>query len=58
MIALAQQKGSDVYVYDENGRIMFNKMGELIGFTSNTVSVKQGSTFYVYGDRGEIKFTK
>ncbi len=58
MIALAQQKGSNVYVYSETGSMLFTKMGELVGFTSNTVTIKMGNTLYVYGDREEVKFTR
>lgn len=37
---------------------MFNKTGTLVGYTSNTVMVKQGGTTYVYGEHGEIKSTR
>lgn len=46
------------HVYSETGGFMFNKTGNLVGYTSNTVTVKQGGTTYVYGEHGEIKFTK
>jgi len=45
-------------VYSVTGSFMFNKTGTLVGYTSNTVTVKQGATTYVYGNHGEIKFTK
>lgn len=47
-----------VYVYNENGSFMFSKVGTLIGFTSNTVTVQYGNITYVYGERGEFKFSK
>ena len=58
MIGSAKQQGTNVYVYSETGGIMFNKTGTLIGYTSNTVTVKQGGTTYVYSEHGEINSTK
>lgn len=58
MIGSAKQQGTNVMVYNESGGFMFNKTGNLVGYTSDTVTVKQGGTTYVYGERGEIKFTK
>ncbi len=55
---MAKQQGTNVMVYNESGGFMFNKTGNLVGYTSDTVTVKQGGTTYVYGERGEIKFTK
>jgi len=55
---LAKQQGTNVCVYSETGSFMFNNTGNLVGYTSNTVTVKQGGTTYVYGEHGEIKFTK
>ena len=42
-------------VYSETGSFMFNKTGNLVGYTSNSVTVKQGGTTYVYGEHGEVK---
>ena len=50
MISTAIQRGSYVYVYDEDNRTLFSVNGELYGFTSTTVSVQRGS--YVYDERG------
>lgn len=58
MIGMAKQQGTNVMVYSETGSFMFNKTGNLIGYTSNTVTVKQGATTYVYCEHGEVKFTK
>jgi hypothetical protein len=58
MIGSAKQQGTNVMVYSESGGFMFNKTGNLVGYTSNTVTVKQGGTTYVYGERGEIKSTR
>ncbi len=55
---MAKQQGTNVMVYSETGSFMFNKTGNLVGYTSNTVTVKQGGTTYVYGEYGEINFTK
>ena len=56
MIGMAKQQGTNVMVYSETGSFMFNKTGNLVGYTSNTVTVKQGGTTYVYGEHGEIMF--
>ena len=58
MIGMAKQQGTNVCVYSETGSFMFNKTGTLVGYTSNTVTVKHGASTYVYGEHGEIKFTK
>jgi len=58
MIGMAKQQGSNVMVYNESGGFMFNKTGNLVGYTSDTVTVKQGGTTYVYGIHGEIKSTR
>ena len=55
---MAKQQGTNVMVYIETGSFMFNKTGNLVGYTSNTVTVKQGGTTYVYDEYGEINFTK
>ena len=58
LYGMAKQQGTNVCVYSETGSFMFNKTGNLVGYTSNTVTVKQGGTTCVYGEHGEIKFTK
>ena len=58
MIALAKQDGSSVVVYDENGNTMFYRLGELVGFTSTTVSIKSGSYITVYDEHGNTKFVR
>lgn len=58
MIGHAEQKGSNVYVYNQNGGFLWNRIGTLVGYTSNTVTIKHGSTTYVCGERGEVKFTR
>ena len=58
MIGYAEQKGSNVYVYNTNGAFIWNRMGTLVGYTSTTVTIKHGSVTYVLGERGEIKFTR
>lgn len=57
-IASAIQKGSNVYVYDEKGVHLFNRTGDLVGFTSTTVTVKKGSSIVCYGATGKTLFTR
>ncbi len=58
MIGYAEQKGSNVYVYNTNGGFMWNRYGTLVSYTATAVIIKHGSTTYICGERGEIKFTK
>lgn len=58
MIGSALQKDSIVYVYDENGNILYTKLGELAGYTGSTVSIKNDRILYTYDERGSIKYTK
>ncbi|MCY6411839.1 hypothetical protein QTA56_06765 [Acinetobacter sp. VNH17] len=54
-IALVQEKGGYFYVYDEKGRQLFAKgklASTLVGYTSNTVSIKKGGFIYVYDEKG------
>ncbi len=51
MIALAIQRGSYVYVYDEKNHQLFSHFGELAGYTGSTVSVRRGNYVYVYDEK-------
>ncbi len=57
-IGMAQQEGGFVRVYDENGSILFSIGGELVGYTSSTVSIKEGNFIHVYDANGSIKFSR
>lgn len=57
-IAAVKQKGGDIYVYNEKGILLFNKHGELAGYTSSTVSVKKGNQVSTYDEKGYLKFSK
>lgn len=53
MIGYAKQKGNSVWLYDETGKPIFNKCGELIGYTSATVSIKSNTgTVWTYNHEG------
>ena len=58
MIAMAKQEGSRVVVYDEKGHRLFSRLGELVGFTANNVSIKEGSHVVVYDEEGHRQFSK
>ena len=51
-IGLAIQRGDRVYVYDSYNHALCNLLGELVGFTSSTVSVKRGGFVYTYDEQG------
>jgi len=57
-IGMAQQEGGFVRVYDETGSILFSIGGELVGYTSSTVSIKDGSFIRVYDSTGTHKFSR
>ena len=58
MIGTATQNGSSVYVYDEDGRVLYTRNGELAGFTGTSVSIREGSSTYVYDEDGRVKFIR
>lgn len=39
-IGSAIDRNGKVIVYDTNGRILFIKIGQLVGYTADTVSIK------------------
>lgn len=51
-IAMAQQRGNYVYVYDEKNHQLFSTSGELHGYTSGTVTIKRGAVLYMYDEKG------
>lgn len=59
LIGLAKQTSNNrVEVYDENGSYKFSKQGELVGFTSTTISVAVNGLIEVYDENGSYKFSK
>ena len=57
-IASAKQESSQVAVYDEKGNFMFSRAGELVGYTSSTVTIKKGSQNETYDNKGKFKFSR
>jgi hypothetical protein len=57
-IGMAKQNGSSVEVYDVEGHYLFSRTGELAGFTSQTVAVKEGNSICVYDSTGSYKFSR
>lgn len=59
MIVAAKQIGKKVWVYNEKGNILFNRYGELVGYTSETISIKSNSgTIWVYNESGRPLFRR
>lgn len=59
MIALVKQKSNSVDVYDEHGRFLFNKCGQVVCYTSATVSIKSNTgTIWLYNEHGRCLFGK
>lgn len=57
-IGMAKQNGSSVEVYDVEGHYLFSRTGELVGFTSSTVAIKDGSLICVYDATGSYQFSR
>ena len=58
-IGLCKQSGKNtVTAYDEKGSVLWVKTGILVGYTSDTVSIKSGVIISVYDSRGGCKFRK
>ncbi|HOB64249.1 MAG TPA: hypothetical protein PKH08_03775 [Clostridia bacterium] len=53
-ISSANQKGKQVYVYDEKGARVGTHSGTLQGCTGGTVTVQKGDHIYTYNDKGQI----
>ena len=58
MIALAKQHSAWVRVFDEHNHQLFDRPGELVGYTSDTVSIRQGNYIRVVDEKNHIKFTR
>jgi|GEM_PF-3765658 len=56
MITTAVKRTDIVYVYGDNGRFLFSLACgpncELLGYTSNTVTLRKGDVAYTYNDKG------
>lgn len=58
-IGSAVQRGNSVNVYNERGVMLFSKVGELIGYTGTTVTIRRGNQAITYNsDKGIQKFCK
>lgn len=47
-IGSAVQRGNSVNVYNERGVMLFSKVGELIGYTGTTVTIRRGNQAITY----------
>ena len=63
-IGSAIERGSQVFVYDERGQMLFSKPrgsesnDGLVGFTGSAVTIRAGSVAYTYGEHGQVLYTK
>lgn len=55
MISVAIQKGNFVYVKNEKNSQTACITGELMGYTSTTVTVKRGNFAYTFDEKGNQK---
>ena len=64
MIGSAVERGSLIYVFDEDGMTLFAKakgagpQDGLLGFSGSTVTVQFGSIIYTYGEDGQTLYAK
>lgn len=59
MIALVKQNANSVHVYNEKGNLIFSKVGILIGYTNNTISIStNGRSIITYDATGKFLFGK
>ena len=64
MIGSVIERGSYIFVYDQQGHVLFSKArgsgtrDGLVGFTGATVTMRFGSIIYTYGEHGETLFSK
>jgi len=64
MIGSALERGSLIYVFDEDGRTLFAKArgsgprDGLLGFTGSTVTVRFGSIIHTYDEDGQTIYAK
>lgn len=62
MIGSAIEKGSYVYIYDDNNHqkasIYIGSDGSLQGYTSTTVNIRKGSYIYTYDEAGHQKSSR
>lgn len=57
-IGTAIQKGTHVWVYDEDNRLLFNRQGELMGYTARSISLNNGSFIIAYNEKKINSFYK
>lgn len=60
MISTVVEKGSSVSIYNEKNQYVGSISlcgGQLVGYTSTTVSIKKGGTVHVYDEKGRFKST-
>ena len=48
----------EAFQLNEFGSLLFSKQGELVGYTSTTVSVKTGMTVTVYNENGSCMYSR
>ena len=58
MINSALQEGIYVRVIGESGRTLFQRKGELLGFTNISVTIRNGNTIYICKPDGSTQSTR
>lgn len=63
-IGSAIQRGKQVQVYDEKGRLIFSRCfgngshDGLVGYTATTVSIRRGNQIVTFNEKGQQKFIR
>lgn len=61
MIGMVKQDSpTQIKVYDERGVFIFNREGILVGYTQDTLAIKdvQSDTIRVYDSKGTFKYNR
>ncbi len=57
-IGSVDEKYGQVRVFDENGRLLFVRSGDLMGYTGSTVTIRVMDTNQTYDAAGRLKYVR
>jgi len=57
-ISSVKQDGKRVQVYNGNGVLLWSREGQVVGYTSNSLSVMVNKKLFVYNNKGTLQYTR
>lgn len=57
-IGSVDEKYGQVRVFDENGRLLFVRSGDLMGYTGSTVTIRNMNMNTTYDAAGRVKYVR